>query len=135
MAVICYLIDTDVCSAHLRGSAPVTQRLLKHAGEVGVSVVTVGELLSWTLRATTPVKYQQALQQFLSDLHVFDVDQRVAWRFGEVRALLFDQGTPVGSMDLLIGATALVHGLTMVTHYLQHFVRIPGLPVEDWLGP
>jgi tRNA(fMet)-specific endonuclease VapC len=38
-------------------------------------------------------------------------------------------------MDLMIGATALVHGLTLVTHNSQDFANISGLPLVDWLGP
>jgi predicted nucleic acid-binding protein len=39
-----FLIDTDICSAHLRGSAKVTSRFLQHTGQLNLSVVTVGEL-------------------------------------------------------------------------------------------
>jgi tRNA(fMet)-specific endonuclease VapC len=38
-------------------------------------------------------------------------------------------------MDLLIGSTALIHGLTLVTHNVQDFVNIPGLHIVDWLAP
>jgi predicted nucleic acid-binding protein len=38
-------------------------------------------------------------------------------------------------MDLLNGATALVHGLTMVTHNIKDYSDIPGLTIDDWLVP
>ena len=41
----------------------------------------------------------------------------------------------VDNMDLLIGATALVYDLTVVTHNTGHFQHIPGLRLEDWLTP
>jgi len=66
---------------------------------------------------------------------VLDVDQAAAQRFGEVRAQLVDQGTLVAAIDLMTEATALVHGLTMVTHNVQHFSKIPSLTVVDWLKP
>jgi tRNA(fMet)-specific endonuclease VapC len=130
-----YLIDTDICSAHLRGDQSVTRKFMSHLGELHISVVTLGELLSWTLRANCPHRYHASLQQFLGDVNVVDVDEQVAQRFGEIRAHLFDHGTPVASIDVLIGATALIHDLTMVTHNVQHFSKIPGLTVEDWLTP
>ena len=37
--------------------------------------------------------------------------------------------------DLLIAATALVHGLTLVTHNTRHFQNVPNLEVEEWLAP
>jgi tRNA(fMet)-specific endonuclease VapC len=38
-------------------------------------------------------------------------------------------------MDLLNGATALVHNLTMVTHNAKDYSDIPGLTIADWLVP
>jgi predicted nucleic acid-binding protein len=49
-----YLLDTDICSAHLRNVAIVTTRFQQHAGQLYLSVLTLGELLSWTLRAKSP---------------------------------------------------------------------------------
>lgn len=129
-----FLIDTDICSAHLRNVSGVTNRFMLHTGQLHISVLTFGELLSWTLRSKSPPKYQQALLKLLADVIVLDVDQTVAQKFGEVRSQLLDKGTPVASIDLMIGATALIHGLTMVTHNVQHFSKIPGLTVDDWLG-
>jgi len=34
--------------------------------------------------------------------------------------------------DILIAATALTHGLSLVTENPSHFRRIPDLPVESW---
>jgi tRNA(fMet)-specific endonuclease VapC len=54
---------------------------------------------------------------------------------GEVRAKLLDQGQPVAAVDLMIAATALVRGFTVVTHNTQHFSKVPGLTVADWTVP
>ena len=41
-------------------------------------------------------------------------------------------GTMIGPYDLLIAATALGHGLIMVTANVGEFARIDGLQVENW---
>ena len=66
---------------------------------------------------------------------VEEISLSVAERFGELRAALLDQGTPVEEMDLLIAATALVHNLTLVTHNVRDYAKVPGLLVVDWLVP
>ena len=38
-------------------------------------------------------------------------------------------------LDLLNGAVALVHNLTMVTHNVQDYAHIPGLTIDDWMVP
>jgi tRNA(fMet)-specific endonuclease VapC len=130
-----YLLDADICSAHLRNVGSVTGRLLQYTGRLNISVITLGELLSWTLRSKSAAKYHQGLLELLADVTVLDVDQQVGWKFGELRAALLDRGRPVPSIDLVIGATALVHSLTLVTHNVRDFANIPGLQVVDWLKP
>jgi tRNA(fMet)-specific endonuclease VapC len=130
-----FLLDTDTCSAHLRNVAVVTSRLQQNAGQLHLSALTLGELLSWTLRAKSPARYHHGLLALLSDVTVVDVDQATAGKFGEVRAQLLDQGQPIPSFDLMIGSTALVHRLTIVTHNTRHFAKIPGISLEDWTVP
>lgn len=42
------------------------------------------------------------------------------------------KGLKLDTIDLLIGSTALLHDVTIVTHNTKHFARIPGLKIEDW---
>jgi tRNA(fMet)-specific endonuclease VapC len=96
--------------------------------------VTVGELYTWALRAKAPPRRLQSLVDLLDDVIVLDVTGVVGRKFGELRAALFDAGTPAPEMDLLIAATAIVHELTLVTHNVQDFANVPGLTVQDWLS-
>ena len=45
------------------------------------------------------------------------------------------QGIAVSPVDLMIGAIALVHDLTLVTHNTADFRNIPGLRLDNWLEP
>ena len=42
-------------------------------------------------------------------------------------------GKKIGDMDMLIAATALHENLIVVTGYTDHFERIPGLKIENWM--
>jgi predicted nucleic acid-binding protein len=66
---------------------------------------------------------------------VLDITADVGRKFGAIGAVLFDAGTPAPDADLLNGAVALVHNLTMVTHNTAHYLNIPGLLLDDWLVP
>ena len=59
-------------------------------------------------------------------------DGAAARTCGEVRATLAAAGNPIGPYDLQIAATALVHGLTVVTHNTAEFRRVAALKIEDW---
>jgi tRNA(fMet)-specific endonuclease VapC len=130
-----FLIDTDTCSAHLKAHGRVTNRFLQYTGRLWISSVTLGELYTWALRAKASPKRLQSVLDLLNDVIVLDVTPTVARKFGEVRAGLLDQGLPTPNLDLLIAATALSHGLTLVTHNTQDYGNVPGLTVVDWLVP
>ena len=49
-----FLLDTDICSAYLKNDRTVAGKVLLHFGSLHVTVVTVGEVLTWALRATAP---------------------------------------------------------------------------------
>ena len=130
-----FLVDTDTCSAYMKGDDYVWQRFMQYRGRLQVSAITVGELFTWALRANAPPQRLQSLLDLLNDVTVLDVTEQVGRKFGEVRAALFDVGKPSPEMDLLIAATALVHNLTLVTHNVRDFATVPGLTIQDWLSP
>jgi len=71
----------------------------------------------------------------MSDLHTIDLDRSIAEVCGRVAAQLAEVGNPPGTPDMLIAATALVHDLTLVTHNVRDFHRVPGLRIQDWIDP
>jgi tRNA(fMet)-specific endonuclease VapC len=130
-----FLLDTDTCSVHLKQNGNLSHKFLQYLGRLHMSVITVGELYTWTLRSKAPPQRSHALLDLLNDVQVLDVREQVARKFGEVRAALLDAGQPKPEMDLLIASTALVHNLTVVTHNTGDYINIPGLSLEDWLVP
>lgn len=127
-----YLLDTDICSRLFRGSPSVKSRASLHSTELYLSVVTRAELLSWTLRSNASPSWHRLLLRFLDAACVLPVTADIAECCGQTRASMFDRGQGQPLPDLLIAATAIVHGLTLVTHNTKHFAGIPGLVVEDW---
>ena len=129
-----FLLDTDTCSAHIKGNQLVGNRMMQYGGRLFVSMITAGELLTWALRASASPKRLQAVQDIFKDATLLSIDRDIAW-FGEIRAHQLDQGITTGEMDLMLAATALVHDLTLVTHNTADFVNVPGLRFVDWLIP
>lgn len=68
----------------------------------------------------------------LGTVEKIDFNSDDARRTGEVRAWLEGKGTSIGAYDLMIAGQALKRGLTVVTHNMGEFARVPGLKVEDW---
>ena len=121
-----FLIDTDVLSAlRRRERHPAIVRWVEgqRTTDLHISVVTVGEIE----RGIT--QQQRHNPAFARDLAVW-LDRVLAWygdrilpvdaatarRWGQLSAALGND-----SADLLIAATALEHGLTVVTRNVRHF--------------
>src|SRR5438093_8812102 len=80
-----------------------------------------------------PAPLLQKIADLLEDVRVLDFDHACAERFGKVRGTLLRQGISIPTADLMIGAVALVHDLTLVTNNTADFKNIPGLRLDDWL--
>ncbi len=128
-----FLIDTNICSAYLKGEHSVWNRFVQHTGGLAISVITAGELWTWVKRGKASASSQQSIAAFIDLVEVVDVDLEIALRFGELRAHLMDVGSPMPDMDALIAATSLVHNMTLVTHNTSDFKAVKDLRVVDWI--
>jgi tRNA(fMet)-specific endonuclease VapC len=131
-----FMLDTDSCIALIkRKPAKMLDKLTSHApGDVGLSTVTLAELRYGVAKSAQKETNAPALDEFLLPFEVADFEETAADAYGEVRAALEKAGTPIGLLDIQIGAHALSLGAVLVTHNTREFCRIPGLAVEDWLA-
>ena len=128
-----YLIDTDWVIDHLNHIERVTRRLeeLAPAG-LALSLISLAELYEGVYYSRDPVESEAALQRFLNpELTILGLDEETCKIFGKERGRLRTAGLLIGDCDLLIGATALRHRLTLLTNNRRHFERIEGLRMES----
>ena len=127
-----FLLDTSVCVGVIRRLPDFERRLRGYdPSELAVSVVTVLELLFGAGISEAPELNRQQVDAFLCSVLVLDIKRDIADRAALTRVLMRRSGLGVSDFDLLIAATALVHGRTLLTSD-RNFLRIPGLAVEDW---
>ena len=136
-----YLLDTNTCIYIIKRHPPAVIHRLREAdiGEVGVSSITLSELLHGIEWNSHPGRCLAALLHFLAPLEVLPYDDRAAESYARLRPALpsaaADCRLPLRPLDLLIAAHALALRSTLVTHNTREFARVPGLAVEDWTGP
>lgn len=129
-----YLIDTNVCVMYLNGrSTSVNDRILSlEDQDIVVCSVVKAELFYGAMRSNNPPRTLQRQQAFLDNYESLPFNDEADMIFGDIRADLAAQGTPIGAYDLQIAAIAIVNNLILVTHNTREFARIPQLQVEDW---
>jgi tRNA(fMet)-specific endonuclease VapC len=129
-----FLLDTDICSAHMRRPTSLAHRFVQHTGQLAVSSVTLAELFAGAYKHSQANRLLALIGDLRQEVEVVDFDAACAEMFGKVRGTLLQQGISVPTTDLMIAAAALVHNLTLVTHNTADFQNIPGLRLDDWLG-
>lgn len=128
-----YLIDTDIIIYSLKGNTTVADHLRRHRTDpIVISVITYGEMV-YGARKSNQIERNLATAHRVAEIYpMLAVTQSVIETFAGIRASLDTAGMRLDDMDLLIGATALSHNLTLVTNNEKHFSRIPGLSVANW---
>ena len=131
-----YLLDTNIISEVLRRQPDpkVVARLRKvEPEEIHASVITLFELRFGSMLRDDATNFWQKIEtDILPLVRWLDVDRSVANKAGDIAANLQRLGTPIGVNDCLIGGTALVHNLVLVSRNVRHFEKITNLLREVW---
>lgn len=129
-----YLFDTNCCIYGIKGSfQSLTDRLMEiRPGEIAISTITLGELEYGAAKSKWGDRTRNSMKAFLSNFPVLEFTEGDARVFGTIRATLELSGNKIGLLDAMIGAQGVNRGLTVVTHNVREFVRIPGIILEDW---
>jgi tRNA(fMet)-specific endonuclease VapC len=135
MAEPAWMLDTNTLSDLIRnpGGALVARIGAVAPDALCTSIVVACELRFGAQRKGSAV-LSGRVEQLLDSLVVLPLDEPADQHYAEIRTALEKAGTPIGSHDLFIAAHARSRGLTLVTHNLREFRRVPGLRVEDWLS-
>ena len=130
-----YLLDTNICIYLIkRRPENVLERFNELSlGDIGISSITVYEMVYGAERSRQVAKSLQALQQFLAPLEMLSFDEEDAYEAGKIRAYLAEKGQIIGPYDLQIAGQARRRNLTLITNNLSEFCRVPDLSVENWV--
>ena len=128
------LIDTSAYSAFRRGH-PEVVRTLQRATEICLSPIVLGELRAGFLRGSRHRYNDQALAQFRASPRVrtLVVGDETTERYGVIRVALYNAGTPIPANDIWIAASAMEHGLRVIT-LDAHFLQVPQV-IVDFVQP
>ena len=133
------LVDTDILSELIRDrNAQVAARAKEHvarSGPLAISAVTLMELAKGLEKAGRASVLESYLAR-LRPLQVLKFGAEQARLAGSIYGALERTGAAIGRADPMIAATALVHGLTLVTGNVNHYERIRSLGhplrIENW---
>ena len=134
MTAVRYLLDTNICIYIAKRRPPeVAARFERLSpGQVGMSMVTYGELLFGAEKSQHPQAAAERLDRFVELIPVLELPGDSPRHYARIRVELERVGTPIGANDLWIAAHALAANLILVSNNLKEFGRVSGLQSENW---
>ena len=113
-----YLLDSCVLIRHLRRHQPTTDLLstLTLEGKVGIATISRTEIIEGMREHE-----REATMRLLDSLPAYPLDVSIADLAGEYIRRYRAQGITLDKPDAIIGTTAVLHGLVLVTYNQKHF--------------
>ncbi len=132
------LLDTCAISDTIRPSAKRLPSVTRHLGEylhrygrLTFSEMSCYEILRGLRKKGAAIQERQFIG-FCQRAELYAVDYAVLDRAADLWASGQRSGVAVDDVDLVIAATALLHGLLLITSNTRHFEWIDGLRLLDW---
>ena len=132
--MIRYMLDTNTCIAIIKRRPDSIQTRLADlpVDEVAISSIVAAELSYGVALSQKKKQNETALKDFLDYVVVLDWPFDACRIYGRIREDLKKKGTPIGAMDILIAAHALLLDAVLVTDNEREFARIADLKMENW---
>ena len=122
------VVDTDVVSYAFKGDNRAALYETHLVGKLTiVSFMTVAELDRWELQHGWGEAKRAKLRTFLQKYLISFGDRALCVKWAEAVVSAHRNGRPIGAADAWIAATALLHGIPLVTHNRAHYVGVEGL--------
>jgi predicted nucleic acid-binding protein len=123
------ILDTNVASFVLKGLPLAAEyRTLVRGFDLHLSFVTAAELRVWANRNRLGARRQLYLDVFLAELTIMPYCAGMDRTFAELVRKRESIGKPIAFPDAWIAATALFHGVPLVTHD-ANFAHTQGLRI------
>src|SRR5262245_5821048 len=124
------VVDTDVVSFLLKHDSRAEQyRSHLVDNELIISFMTLAELHRWALVRHWGKRGTAQLEAHLRRFAIHPFDAALCRTWAQVSHGARERGRPIGVADAWIAATAVLHGIPLVSHNGSHYAGVPGLQV------
>ena len=128
-----YMLDTDMFSYVVNDRYPgLRRRFATDVKRICISAITYAEA-RYGARKKGSSRLDSLIGMFSELIEIVPWTDADAEAYAYIRDELEKNGTPIGTNDTLIAATARTRGAILVTNNTSHFSRVSGLAVENWI--
>lgn len=128
-----YLLDTNIFIHFFKGQYNLFDKILKIGYDnVGISEITLAELIYGAENSLNIEKNMKIVDDFAKNIEILPL-MNCLKMYGKEKARFKSIGRVIGDFDLLIGSTAVVNNMIMVTRNTKEFERISDIKLENWI--
>ncbi len=129
-----YVLDTDTCIYWIKGNKRIERKIVQAGMEnIRVTIITECELYYGALKSERKEGNVAVIKNLLRQLKTLHTQPGMSYGFGEIKAHLEKEGSPLDDADILIACIARHADHTLVTNNVSHFKRVRGLTLENWV--
>ncbi len=123
-------MDTSAYSAFLRGHDKL-KLSIQQADEIFLNPVVIGELLAGFVMGKHEKKNRAILEEFIASprVDIIGIDEETSERYAVIMNYLRKAGIPIPTNDLWIAASAMQHGLKVLTTD-NYYLKVPQIIAE-----
>ena len=128
-------LDTNIISYYFNSNEIIKERLLEtidNDENICTTVINVYEILKGLKWRNNKNKENQ-FWEFLSNLHVFSIDDDVINIASDIYSNLRKAGKTIGDADILIAAIVIKNNGILVTNNTKHYEDIVQLKLTNWI--
>lgn len=128
-----YLLDTNICVYFIRSNTKINSMIEKVGVEhLFISEITIGELYYGAECSDRSEENYEAINTFCNYVSVLPASN--TWHeFAKQKAYLRKKGTMIEDADIMIGATAIINNMILVTENTKHLGRLQNIKIENWM--
>ena len=128
-----FLLDTNICIYYFKGLYNLKEKI-SEAGyyNFSISEITLAEMIYGAEKSQNVSKNNRVIDNFIENIDIVPIFGAIRI-YGREKARLRNMGKIISDLDLLIGATAISEGMTLVTRNVKEFERMEGIVVENWV--
>lgn len=128
-----YLLDTNICIYYINGKYNLKEQIKNVPKENRfISEITLAELKFGVKNSDYPEENMKNLEDFLTGIQILPIFNSLD-KYADEKSRLRKSGLTIDEFDLLIGCSAVVNSLIMVTNNESHLGRIKGITIENWI--
>ena len=128
-------LDTNIITAFLKKDSNVVQRVsdyLEHFDNLAINIISYYEILRGLKDLGNDEKLGK-FEEFIEENELISIGKNTMQKASEIYAYLKKNGKLIDDADIIMASISIVDGLVLVTNNVNHFERIKGLRIENWI--